>query len=128
MKRVFEVLDQFSASSRREPLNSHRSHQADAIQFPWDAEMLSPHSYASSRFQLGAKGSRLTQPLCSSRITGLHRSYGLVRPRACHRYSRLMAFATCTSPLSERLPSAASARFRIKALVPVVLHRAKGAP
>ncbi len=58
------------------------------------------HSYASSRFQLGAKGSSLTQPLCSSRITGLHRSYELVRPKTCHRYSRLMAFATCASPLT----------------------------
>ena len=94
----------------REPLNSDRSHQAnaDAIQFPWDAEMVSPHSYASSRFQLGVKVGRLTQPLCSSRITGLHRSYGLVRPRTCHRYSRLMAFATCTSPPSHPSPGSRS--------------------
>ena len=60
--------------------------------------MVSPHSYASSRFQLGAKGDRLTQPLCSSRITGLHRSYGLVRPELV-----IGTLASWPSPLSERL-------------------------
>ena len=46
----------------------------------------------------------MTQPLCSSRITGLHRSYGLVRPSALHRYARLVVSATCASPFtSERL-------------------------
>jgi hypothetical protein len=47
---------------------------------------------------------RLTQPLCSSCITRLHRSYELVRPSAPHRYSRLVASTTCASPFtSERL-------------------------
>ena len=74
--------------------------------------MVSPHSYASSRFQLGAKVGRLTQPLCSSRITGLHRSYGLVRPRTCHRYSQPHGFRHLHFSLK-----------RIQALVPVVPHK-----
>src|SRR3954462_11100344 len=46
---------------------------------------------------------RLAQPLCSSRITGLPRSYGLVRPCAPPWYARLVVVATWTSPLaSER--------------------------
>ena len=39
--------------------------------------------------------------LCSNPITGLHRSYGSVRPSVLHRYSRLAVFAACAS----RLPS-----------------------
>ena len=41
----------------------------------------------------------LTQPLCSSRITSLHRSNELVRPTTMHRYSRLVVSSTCASPL-----------------------------
>ncbi len=69
------------------------------------------HSSVSSCCQLNAKCNRLIRPLCSSRITSLHRSYGSVRPSAPHRYSRLVISATCASPLtSERL-------------VPAVPHR-----
>ena len=74
----------------REPLNSHRSHQANAPAIPSSlgCRTVLLRSHASSRCRLDAGCSRLTQPLCSSRITGLHRSYGLVRPasspwRAC---------------------------------------------
>src|SRR3954468_9010470 len=57
----------------------------------------------SSCCQLDVEDNRLAQPLCSGRITGLHRSYGLVRPRAPHWYARLVVVATWTSPLaSER--------------------------
>src|SRR5208282_1988652 len=33
-------------------------------------------------------------------LPGLHRSYGSVRPSAPHRYARLVASTTCTSPLA----------------------------
>src|SRR5215208_6441565 len=57
----------------------------------------------SSCCQLDVEDNRLAQPLCSGRITGLHRSYGLVRPCAPHWYARLVVVATWTSPLaSER--------------------------
>ena len=57
----------------------------------------------SSCCQLDVEDNRLAQPLCSGRITGLPRSYGLVRPRAPHWYARLVVVATWTSPLaSER--------------------------
>ena len=57
----------------------------------------------SSCCQLDVDDNRLAQPLCSGRITGLPRSYGLVRPCAPHRYARLVVVATWTSPLaSER--------------------------
>ena len=57
----------------------------------------------SSCCQLDVEDNRLAQPLCSGRITSLHRSYELVRPRAPHWYARLVVVATCTSPLaSER--------------------------
>src|SRR3954447_5212908 len=57
----------------------------------------------SSCCQLDVEDNRLAQPLCSGRITGLHRSYELVRPRAPHWYARLVVVATWTSPLaSER--------------------------
>jgi hypothetical protein len=47
---------------------------------------------------------RLTRPLRSSPITGLHRSYGSIRPSAPHRYARLAVFAAWASPFtSERL-------------------------
>ena len=78
----------------REPLGSHRSHQA-AYGFV--------AAKVSSCCQLDVEDNRLAQPLCSGRITGLHRSYGLVRPCAPHRYARLVVVATWTSPLaSER--------------------------
>ncbi|MDB5835764.1 MAG: hypothetical protein JWR14_5594 [Caballeronia sp.] len=51
-------------------------------------------------FQLNPEHDRLTQPLCSSCITSLRRSYGLVRPSAPHRYSRLVASTTCASPFA----------------------------
>jgi hypothetical protein len=42
----------------------------------------------SSSYELNFNFDRLTQPLCSSRITSLHRSYGLIRPSiVLHRYS-----------------------------------------
>ena len=51
-----------------------------------------------------AKCDRLTRPLCSSPITGLHCSYESVRPSAPRRYSRLAVLAAWASPLtSERL-------------------------
>src|SRR3954452_15510572 len=57
----------------------------------------------SSCCQLDVDDNRLAQPLCSGRMTGLHRSYGLVRPCAPHWYARLVVVATWTSPLaSER--------------------------
>jgi hypothetical protein len=57
----------------------------------------------SSCCQLDVEDNRLAQPLCSGRITGLPRSYGLVRPCAPHWYARLVVVATWTSPLaSER--------------------------
>jgi hypothetical protein len=57
-----------------------------------------------ARWPLDAKRSGLTRPLCSGRITGLHRSYGSVRPSVPHRYARLAVNAACASPLaSERL-------------------------
>src|SRR5829696_574705 len=57
----------------------------------------------SSCCQLDVEDNRLAQPLCSSRITGLPSSYGLVRPCAPHWYARLVVVATWTSPLaSER--------------------------
>src|SRR3954447_23811650 len=57
----------------------------------------------SSCCQLDVDDNRLAQPLCSGRITGLPRSYGLVRPCAPHWYARLVVVATWTSPLaSER--------------------------
>src|SRR3954451_13567977 len=57
----------------------------------------------SSCCQLDVEDNRLAQPLCSGRITGLHRSYELVRPCAPHWYARLVVIATGTSPLaSER--------------------------
>src|SRR5215217_5414803 len=57
----------------------------------------------SSCCQLDVEDNRLAQPLCSSRITGLHRSYGLVRPCAPHWYARLSVVAPWTSTLaSER--------------------------
>jgi hypothetical protein len=52
----------------------------------------------------------LTQPLCSSRITGLLRSYWLVRPSASLRASRLMVFLHLCFSLD------------IETLVPVVPH------
>jgi len=57
----------------------------------------------SSCCQLDVDDNRLAQPLCSSRMTSLPRSYGLVRPCAPHWYARLVVVATWTSPLtSER--------------------------
>src|SRR4051794_3064471 len=57
----------------------------------------------SSCCQLDVEDNRLAQPLCSGRMTGLPRSYGLVRPCAPHWYARLVVVATWTSPLaSER--------------------------
>src|SRR3954465_29398 len=57
----------------------------------------------SSCCQLDVDDNRLAQPLCSGRMTGLHRSYGLVRPCAPHWYARLVVVASWTSPLaSER--------------------------
>ena len=51
-----------------------------------------------------AKCDRLTRPLCSSPITGLHCSYESVRPSAPRRYSCLAVLAAWASPLtSERL-------------------------
>ena len=58
------------------------------------------YSTASSCLQLNCKYKRLTRPLCSSRITSLHRSYESVRPSARHRYSRLVVSATCASPFA----------------------------
>src|SRR3954463_7667816 len=58
----------------------------------------------SSCCQLDVEDNRLAQPLCSGRITGLHRSYGLVRPCAPHWYARLVVVATWTSPLASALP------------------------
>src|SRR4051812_35522022 len=54
----------------------------------------------SSCCQLDVEDNRLAQPLCSGRITGRPRSYGLVRPCAPHWYARLVVVATWTSPLS----------------------------
>src|SRR4051812_50196868 len=57
----------------------------------------------SSCCQLDVDDNRLAQPLCSGRMTGLPRSYGLVRPCAPHGYARLVVVATWTSPVaSER--------------------------
>jgi hypothetical protein len=57
----------------------------------------------SSYCQLDVEDNRLAQPLCSGRMTGLHRSYGLVRPCAPHWYARLVVVAPWTSPwASER--------------------------
>src|SRR3954452_3303544 len=57
----------------------------------------------SSCCPLDVDDNRLAQPLCSGRMTGLHRSYGLVRPCAPPWYARLVVVATWTSPLaSER--------------------------
>jgi hypothetical protein len=50
----------------------------------------------SSCCQLDVEDNRLAQPLCSGRITGLHRSYELVRPCAPHWYARLVVVATWT--------------------------------
>src|SRR5215472_11173129 len=62
------------------------------------------HASRSSCFQLFRSCDRLTRPLRSSPITGLHRSYESVRPSAPHRYSRLAVLAAWTSPFtSERL-------------------------
>ena len=58
------------------------------------------YSTASSCLQLNCKYKRLTRPLCSSRITSLHRSYESVRPSARRRYSRLVVSATCASPFA----------------------------
>src|SRR3954452_512782 len=78
----------------REPLGSHRSHQA-AYGFV--------AAKVSSCCQLDVDDNRLAQPLCSGRMTGRPRSYGLVRPCAPHWYARLVVVATWTSPLaSER--------------------------
>src|SRR3954454_15047883 len=54
----------------------------------------------SSCCQLDVDDSRLAQPLCSGRMTGLPRSYGLVRPCAPPWYARLVVVATWTSPLA----------------------------
>jgi hypothetical protein len=60
--------------------------------------------FTSSCRQLSARYGGLTRPLCSSRITGLHRSYRAARPSAPLRSSRLAVDAACASPLaSERL-------------------------
>src|SRR3954451_20693295 len=57
----------------------------------------------SSCCQLDVDDNRLAHPLCSGRMTGLHRSYELVRPCAPHGYARLVVVAPWTSPLaSER--------------------------
>ena len=69
------------------------------------------HSSVSSCCQLDAKCSRLTRPLRSSRITGLHRSYWSIRPSAALRYSRLAVVPACASPLASEF------------LVPVVPHK-----
>src|SRR5215469_6020296 len=62
------------------------------------------HASRSSCFQLFRSCDRLIRPLCSSPITGLHRSYESVRPSAPLRYSRLAVLAAWTSPFpSERL-------------------------
>ena len=53
----------------------------------------------------------MTQPLCSSRITGLLRSYGLVRPRTCHSVLSPHGFRHLYFSLG------------IQALVPVVPHK-----
>src|SRR3954453_10122840 len=58
----------------------------------------------SSCCQLDVDDNRLAQPLCSGRMTGLHRSYELVRPRAPHGYARLVVVATWTSPVASALP------------------------
>jgi hypothetical protein len=59
---------------------------------------------AAIRVLLDRLNDRVTRPLCSGRITGLHRSYGSVRPSVPHRYARLAVNAACASPLaSERL-------------------------
>ena len=66
--------------------------------------MVLPSSCVSSCRQLNANGGGLIRPLCSSRITSLHRSYRSVRPSAPHRYSRLAVVSAWASPLaSERL-------------------------
>jgi hypothetical protein len=68
----------------------------------WDTVLL--YSPGSSCCQLHAAYTRLTRPLCSSRITSLLRSYGSLRPSARHRDARLVVAAPGASPLaSERL-------------------------
>jgi hypothetical protein len=94
----------------REPLDSHRSHQANAPTIVYGIGFL-PRSPVSSCRQLNAKRGGLIRSLRSGRITGLPRYYGPVRPSAPHRYSRLVVSATCASPL----PSGR--------LVPAVPHR-----
>ena len=58
------------------------------------------HSSASFCLQLSCECNHLTRPLCSSRITSLHRYYGSVRPSAPHRYFRLVVSATCAFPFT----------------------------
>src|SRR3954468_4240909 len=58
----------------------------------------------SSCCQLDVDDNRLVQPLCSGRMTGLHRSHGLVPPCAPHGYARLVVVATWTSPLASERP------------------------
>src|SRR3954447_22570555 len=81
----------------------------------------------SSCCQLDVEDNRLAQPLCSGRMTGLHRSYGLVRPCAPHGYARLVVVATWTSPLdgSDRVPQF-HMRARIRLAPP--LRRSPSAP
>ena len=90
-----------------------------------------PWSRVTSCLQLNPNHGCLTRPLCSSRITSLHRSYGAVRPSAPIRYSRLAVDAACASPLaSERLvpavphesPDQIHASYTPVAVCPVVRH------
>src|SRR3954452_24950770 len=82
----------------------------------------------SSCCQLDVEDNRLAQPLCSGRITGLHRSYELVRPCAPPWYARLVVVAPWTSPLaSERQgPAVPHERARIRLAPP--LRRSPSAP
>jgi hypothetical protein len=109
-----EVERFFGATTTLRAITQSRfADYANAIKADGTRAPATKNSYisVSSCCQLGAKCSRLTRPLCSSRITSLHRSYGSIRPSAAHRYSRLVVVATCASPLTAQR------------LVPAVPHK-----
>ena len=89
-----------------------------------------PHSYASSRFRLGTKCNRLTHPLCSGRITSLHRSYGrsvpVIRsvrsPRGVCRLCFSLGIGTTGSRSSAQEPGSESRPLYAGCRHPVTKH------
>src|SRR5215212_4185134 len=97
MKAVASRPEEFHLRPLTERCGSLSAHTAPTKQYGFVAAKV------SSCCQLDVDDNRLAQPLCSGRMTGLPRSYGLVRPCAPHGYARLVVVATWTSPLaSER--------------------------